>query len=164
MIQFRVLLKVCFSSCCSYGLEKHGQPLTEGAKVFYRCIDLNANDDQKEYSNNPCNSTRSSQQGSQQPPWCCQQQNCPSYHNLHSTIARSPPIKIEFKKNATGRPSNSSRLEEKRRSKRTKAFMRSPGKQYVEMETKQERTNTIHRLSGSKRCIRKKTGRRKEPT
>jgi hypothetical protein len=55
-------------------------------------------------------------------------------------------------------------LEEKRRSKRTKAFMRSPGKQYVEMETKQERTNTIHRLSGSKRCIRKKTGRRKEPT
>jgi hypothetical protein len=32
------------------------------------------------------------------------------------------------------------------------------------METKQERTNTIHRLSGSKRCVGKKTGRRKEPT
>lgn len=113
MLQF--LLFLCF--------RKTGQPLTEGAKVFHRCIDLNANNDQKEYSNNPCNSTRSSQQGSQQPPWCWQQQNCPSYHNLHSTIARSPPIKIEFRKKATGRPSNSDRLEEKR-SKRTKDFMR----------------------------------------
>jgi hypothetical protein len=49
------------------------------------------------------------------------------------------PIKIEFKKKATGRPSNSNRLEEKRRSKRTKAFMRSPGKQYVETKWKQNR-------------------------